>query len=204
MKRLLLSALLLISGCGSAENRPPLYDAKMAQFRQHRSSSRQPMMIGDSITEAWESDGTFPSTWTNRGIGGDKSSGVLGRIYEHLSEGPSEVVLLIGTNELSHSPGEYSSNLRNIIGMIKASGVPLTIVSILPRIDYVSTAGEVRVFNAALGTLCQQYGVKYREISGYFQLPSGATNTALYADVVHLNHNGYTLLAALLNPSEAK
>jgi lysophospholipase L1-like esterase len=198
VKLLLIAVIVMLAGCGTGGNKATsVYDQRMTAFGTDKPVPGAPMMIGDSITQIWGIDGTFPAGWTNRGIGGDKSSGVISRLPQHLADKPGEIILLIGTNELDTDTTSYSNNIKTIISMIKAQGVKLTIVSILPRLDGTEPNNEVTGFNNVLKELCSTYQVRYFDINGYFKLANGQTNPDLFQDIVHPNHNGYNLMAQI-------
>lgn len=190
--------LAMLSGCGSEESLPAAYNLKMNQFRRQPSAAGKIMMIGDSITELWGMDNSFPAGWVARGIGGDKTGGVIRRLPEHLAENPFEIIILIGTNNLDDGIEQYISDMAQIIRMVKEKGVVLRIVSILPNLREPAANAKVIEFNTALKLLCQASNIPFLDIWQSFLLPDGRTNPLLFQDIVHPSHEGFVVMSQLL------
>jgi lysophospholipase L1-like esterase len=175
----------LLIGCGSggSDGYIPIHSGKVT-------------VVGDSIIYLWQEDGTFPGKWANRGVPGDTVDGVLKRIGEIIKEKPSEIVVAIGTNDLSEDGVyDFSVKLGLLIEIIKNSHIKLTVVSILPRLD--SLQDYVSQYNTAINGICDLYTVDYFDISGSFYLPDGSVNSSLFENEVHPNHDGYAVMTSL-------
>jgi lysophospholipase L1-like esterase len=176
---------VLLIGCGSggSDGYIPIHISRIT-------------VVGDSIIYLWQEDGTFPKIWANRGVPGDNVSGVLKRIGEIIKEKPSEIVLAIGTNDLSENGVyDFSLKLGLLINIIKESDIKLTVVSILPRLD--SLQDYVGQYNTAIKGVCDLYSVDYFDISGSFYLPDGSVNSSLFENEVHPNHEGFVVMTSL-------
>ena len=196
-----------IAGCGDGvSGRSEHYDYRMLYFREHPAAAGSRLFIGDSHTEKmfsavaavtaydplYQSDTRFRSVFYDAGISGDDSAGVLERIDYHLSTNPSQVVILIGTND--YLSKQYLANMRKIVAKVRNAGVSLSIVSILPR-PPVETGGNERVdgMNASLAELCAEQGIPFVDINSLFRGDEEA-----FADSVHLKAHYYDELAATL------
>jgi lysophospholipase L1-like esterase len=200
-----IAILSILNGCGSGptgnavtqamvENYKVTYAQRVAKFATETDVAGKTMMVGDSITQLWSDDGTFPADWTNRGIYGDNTNGVIKRLQQHLDQRPKDIVLLIGAND---GIADYQQNILTIIRMVKASGIKLSVVSVLPALKGAASDATIAEMNAILSTVCPANGVDYLNINGYFKMADGHTNPDLLRDTVHPNHNGFNLMASL-------
>ena len=129
----LLMGLLVFSGVGPARAQTPvtnqhLFDTtafipehgqrRMAEFAQQPVVTGRVMFLGDSITEGgdWESL-LGDNTAVNRGISGDITYGVLGRLDDVVARRPSKLFILIGINDIGKDIPDnvIADNIRKII-----------------------------------------------------------------------------------------
>ncbi len=91
----------------------PYYEARAALFRE-LNGMPDIVMLGDSLTEWGNWHELVPEFRViNRGIAGDTSFGVLGRLQEVIDRRPKVVFVMVGTNDLGlRVPPE--SLLRNL------------------------------------------------------------------------------------------
>lgn len=98
---------------------------RTAFFRQMEGSA-DVVMLGDSLTEGggdWRE--LFPVFLVkNRGISGDTTEGVLGRLDEVIGRKPQVVAVLIGINDVRTGidPRKIIFRIEEILRRIKASG----------------------------------------------------------------------------------
>src|SRR5690606_18724659 len=79
------------------------YQQRISHFRTLPIKHGEVIFLGNSISDGAEWSELFNSSNViNRGISGDKTSGILNRIDEIVRRKPSKVFLLIGTNDLEH------------------------------------------------------------------------------------------------------
>lgn len=114
------------------------------------ASEGQIVFVGDSLTDGYKLDEHYAdldSMVYNRGIGGDTTQGVLGRIdVSILDINPSKVVLLIGANDINAGQ-EVDSVVKNyseIVSKIKNKlpETKLYCVSLLPQNDDIEMYGD--------------------------------------------------------------
>ncbi|HAK51570.1 MAG TPA: sialate O-acetylesterase [Gammaproteobacteria bacterium] len=116
----------------------PNYDRWVSQFEALSVEQGDVVFLGDSITRGGSWDELYPDRpIRNRGIGGDTTSGVLERLHQVTSGNPSQVFLLIGTNDISFGEPDETivSNISTIVDRIEdeSPGTQVYIQSILPR-----------------------------------------------------------------------
>src|SRR5436309_4804873 len=72
---------------------------------------RRVVFFGDSITDTWKLDESFPAKpYINRGIGGQTTSQMLVRFRQDVSNlQPKAVVILAGTNDIAGNSGPISN-----------------------------------------------------------------------------------------------
>jgi lysophospholipase L1-like esterase len=151
------------------------------------------VFLGDSITEGGSWHELFPeSRVRNRGIGGDVTMGVLARVNQVSRGAPSQVFLLIGTNDLAFGIPEADivANIRRIIDEIleESPRTEIFVQSVLPR------AAEYRERIESLNRLLQPSinGVaQWVELYPLFLDADGSINDAYSNDELHLNGRGY-------------
>ena len=116
----------------------PKYERLVSQFEGFTVQSGDVVFLGDSITQGGAWHELFPNRPVrNRGIGGDTTKGVLNRLHQVTNGKPSQVFLLIGTNDVNFGETDETivENIDTIIEQI-ADESPKTQVfvqSILPR-----------------------------------------------------------------------
>jgi len=150
----------------------------------------------------------------NRGIGGDTTDGVLGRLKVSLFDiKPSKVVLMIGTNDIDggRNNDEILSNYRQILQQISINlpDAEVFCISIIPQnkkfeqssgLDVDANNIKIQQVNQQIAFLADQFGYCYVDI--YSDLID--ENNLLFEncsdDGLHLNHNGYLIWTAKLKP----
>ena len=91
-------------------------------------------MLGDSLTDNGEWGELFPSVRIiNRGISGQKTVEMLGRLDEIIIRKPKKVFILAGINDLAAGivPGEVCDNIAMIVEKLQAYKIRPVVQSIL-------------------------------------------------------------------------
>ncbi len=180
----------------------PNHQRWISQFEALPIASGDVVFLGDSITRGGSWHEMFPnSAVKNRGIGGDTSSGVLARLDQVIVGKPSQVFLLIGTNDLMIGESD-DGIIRNILTIIDRlhRGSPSTQIfvhSILPR-----SAGYRERIEALNAKLPVALGDKAKWIDLYpLMLDEDGSIADKYSnDELHLQGEGYTLWANTIRP----
>lgn len=183
-------------------------DRHAQKLREVKSGEFDLVLLGDSITQRWETDGAdvYPSITErfrtlNLGYSGDRTQHVIWRLENGEIEGinPKKLVLLIGTNNLPSgrsTPTETIAGVDTILSKLR-SGLPNTQIlmfAILPRgvSESDPIMASVRSTNAGLRSLAEKHGCDFLDIGSQFQDPStGVTRTDLMPDKLHPNADGY-------------
>ena len=166
------------------------------------------IFLGDSITDDGEWTELFKNLKIkNRGIPGDRTSGVLNRLPEVVSSFPDKIFLMIGYNDLSRRLGidEIVTNYETILQTIRARspGTKIYIQSVLP-VRYDKYKGEVKnhqviQLNNRLRQLSQRFDATYIDLFSQFcdsdeQLRKDFAGT----DGLHLNGKAYRKWKSIL------
>lgn len=158
------------------------------------------VFLGDSITEQFPLEQTFPEqNVINRGIGGDKVTGVIERLdvsSENLK--PAKIYLLIGINDILWNQGlseedfleEYDHLLREL--KKSAPETDIYVQSILPVSgQFEEAAGKVKKLNSSIKKLASKHDLEYIDLFTPMSDASGHLRTAYTSDGVHLTLKGY-------------
>lgn len=158
--------------------------------------------IGDSITDLYNVKEFFPDlVVTNRGIGGDTTYDLEGRLEISLFEiKPRVVVMLIGTNNLDSMFENYERIILSILERLPDT--KLVICEMPP------TRGMWKEWNQKI----VKGNVKVRELADKYDLTCVDYFTPLYDTVncefdkrytdddLHPNHAGYEVITEVLSP----
>lgn len=171
------------------------YDRWVSQFDELSVQQDDVVFLGDSITRGGSWDELFPqSPIRNRGIGGDTTSGVLARLHQVTSGKPSQVFLLIGTNDITFGESDETivSNISTIVDRIERESpeTQVYVQSVLPRaVDY-------RERIEALNVQIREAVVDRAEWIDLYPLlldEDGSISAEYSNDDLHLYSAGYTV-----------
>lgn len=137
----------------------------------------------------------------NRGIGGETTQGILGRLDEITEAKPAQIFLLIGTNDLAAGAPESQvlRNYRTILERVRIESpkTAVTVIGLLPVNPALpgrptQTNAQVTSVNRQLQTLIGEFpGVRYLDLTSFLVDSSGNLNADLSPDGIHLNIDGY-------------
>jgi lysophospholipase L1-like esterase len=191
----------------------PQHDANVVTARK---GGIDLLFVGDSLTKCWVREGR--NEWNARfvplhaadfGISGDCTQHVLWRLQNGELDGlqPKEVVLLIGTNNITmgNSPEEIAQAVSAIVAEIRKH-LPATrilLLGILPRRESHAHNDRqtIRDINDRLSKLNDGNRVTYLDIGEKFLLPDGNMNKELTTDFCHLTPKGYEVFATAIQPA---
>jgi lysophospholipase L1-like esterase len=180
-----------------------LYDSKLAYFKQLPPVNKALVFWGDSITDwgDWAELLNFKKA-INRGIAGDNTYGLRGRLDEVLRHNPKKLFILIGTNDINKKipVANIVDNYKKIIREVKrqSPATSIYVQSVFPinndligRQYYSGTNEEILVLNAALKAMAAELQVRY--VAVYCQLLDARNQLdARYTyDGLHLSGLGY-------------
>lgn len=178
--------------------------------------------IGDSITRRWGcTDPQYTDlmeSWrenfhgwnaANFAWGGDTTNNILWRLQNGELDGlkPQVFVILAGTNNLSHSPGEdYAENLAEGIKEIvefcqrKVPQAKIVLTGIFPRNDKPETLPVIRKTNQILASFADGEQIRYLNVNEKLAGPDGLLLDRVTNDGLHLSRAGYEVWADGLRP----
>jgi lysophospholipase L1-like esterase len=171
------------------------------------------VFLGDSITDLWRLNEYFTdSDFVNRGIGGQTTGQMLGRVKTDVLElHPEAVLILGGTNDLARGVPltAIENNHQMIADLAAAYRVKVIIASVLPVSDYhrdKNPAVEmtvarppvfIRALNEWLEKLCSLRGYTYLNYYAAMVDNAGQLQADLSDDGLHPNAKGYRVMAPL-------
>ncbi|MFT8930010.1 MAG: GDSL-type esterase/lipase family protein [Sporolactobacillus sp.] len=181
----------------------PYYYDRKDLFSHLKIDNKSIVFLGDSLSDynEWSEAFNNPNI-KNRGIGGDRTAGVLGRLSEVTKGQPKKVFLLIGINDLANKESiqEISSNYEKIINTIKSESpkTQLYVQSILPVNEKKNTAlpdvtnGDIVNLNNSIKSIAKTDLVTFINLYPLFE-KDGQMNPSLTTDGVHLKSHGYII-----------
>ena len=203
MKRLLLfAAALLVAGAAFAQGE--YHFQRRSLFDVLPLHSSDIVFVGNSITDGCEWAELFQNRHVkNRGISGDRSDWLLGRLDSILTAHPKKLFLMIGTNDLAagRTPDEIVRDVERLIDRFQRESkwTKIYVQSILPvngegftkyRSHY-EHAHLIVPTNKRLEALCHQKGVTYLDVWGALADDEGRLDRRYTNDGLHLMGAGY-------------
>lgn len=177
------------------------------------AGERRVVFFGDSITDGWKLDTSFPSKgYINRGISGQTTSQMLLRFRQDVLDlKPRIVVILAGTNDIAGNTGPISiedieGNLTSMAELARVHNVALVLSSVMPVNDY--TPRSLRFFadrppaqilrlNEWIRAYCAATNCYYLDYFSAMVDRSGLMKRELTEDGLHPNEAGYKVMAPL-------
>ena len=175
------------------------YYHKKEHFELLPDTPNEIIFLGNSITDnaEWAELFSDPNI-KNRGIGGDDTDGILGRLSEVTSSKPDKIFIMIGTNDLAYGKkvDDIIGNYTKIIAQIKDDSptTKLYVQSVLPVEDalhYTRPNAEIININDQLIEICKAEGITYIDLHSVFSDENGKLNKEYSIDGLHLNGEGY-------------
>lgn len=180
-----------------------LYDSRVAYFNQLPAVKKAVLFWGDSITD-WGDWAEFLQNTKaiNRGIAGDNTYGLRGRIDEILRHQPAKLFILIGTNDINKKiPVPYIvDNYKKIISEVKLRSprTRLYVQSVFPinnqligRQYYIGTNEQIVELNKALQAMAAEMEVRYVDIYPDLLDAQRQLDARYTYDGLHLSGLGY-------------
>lgn len=180
------------------------------QVSSHPMDNDRVVFIGDSITEGWKLESSFPGKpYINRGISGQTSSQILLRFRQDVIDlRPRVAVILAGTNDLAENTGpvtlaQIEGNLESMAELATANHIAVVLCSVLPSANYWWHAQlpDPAPRIAALNQWLESYAARrhYVFVNYYAAMKdsAGALRHDLSSDGVHPAPAGYSVMAPL-------
>lgn len=193
---------------------------QLARYRDANAALKPPgagenrvVFFGDSITDIWKLDDSFPGRhYVNRGIGGQTTSQMLVRFRQDVIDlQPKAVVILAGTNDIAGNTGPISNedieaNLASMAELARAHGIRMIFSSVLPVNNYTPKSQEffasrpkerILALNAWLKDYCAKNDLTYLDYFSAMVDDKGLLKRDLADDGLHPNQAGFAVMAPL-------
>src|SRR5215471_3282433 len=177
------------------------------------SAEDRVVFMGDSITDAWHLDQSFPGKpYINRGIGGQTTPQMLIRFRPDVIDlAPKVVVILAGTNDIAGNTGvmtlaEIEGNLKTMAELARLHGIKVVLSSVLPVNNYTERSklffplrppAQILELNAWIKDYCATSGSTYLDYCSAMVDDKGMLKADLAKDGLHPNDQGYAIMAPL-------
>lgn len=200
---------------------------QLARYREANAALGAPpanenrvVFFGDSITDIWHLDQSFPGKpYINRGIGGQTTPQMLVRFRQDVIDlHPKVVVILAGTNDIAGNTGpmrneDIAANLASMAELAHAHGIRVVFSSILPVHNYTERSKDffaqrpmsrILELNLWLRDYCSKNDIVYLDYFSALVDDKGLLKKDLADDGLHPNAAGYKIMAPLAEAAIAK
>ena len=180
------------------ENKKQQYLAENIEFDDYEV---EVAFLGDSLTDGCDLSKYYPDYVTsNRGIGGDTTTDVLGRItYSVYDLKPQVVVLLIGGNNLKTMFNDYEDILKGLKDNLPNTKIILVSLSAM-GIDHKDKNKIAIENNKTINELAKKYDYYYVNIfDALYNSESGEIYSEYTTDGLHFTHEGYVVISGIIN-----
>jgi lysophospholipase L1-like esterase len=187
------------------------YEYRRGLFALSKIETASVVMLGDSLTEGapWR-ELTGCLSLVNRGIGGDTTTRLLGRLDEVFKMRPRAIFLMIGVNDISLSVPRSTTveNLRAILDRLERADTQPFLAFVLPVTASYAKKGinaGITDLNAAIaGVLADHPKTRPIDIRPLMRGSDGALREELSYDGLHLSPKGYAVWRDAIAPELAK
>jgi acyl-CoA thioesterase I len=200
---------------------------QLARYRDANAALKPPVagvnrvvFFGDSITDIWKLDESFPGKpYVNRGIGGQTTSQMLVRFRQDvINLRPKAVVILAGTNDIAGNTGPISNedidaNFASIADLARAHGIRVIFSSILPVHNYTPESQDffaqrpmerILALNRWLKDYCAANDLIYLDYFSAIADDKGLLKRDLAQDGLHPNKAGFAIMGPLAEKAIAR
>jgi len=196
------------------------YRAADAALPPPATGEKRVVFFGDSITDMWKLDESFPGKpYVNRGIGGQTTSQMLVRFRQDvLNLQPKIVVILAGTNDIAGNSGpianeDIEANYSDFAELAKAHNIRLIFSSVLPVNNYTERSKDffaqrpmsrILELNKWLKDYCEKNHLIYLDYFSALVDDKGMLKRDLADDGLHPNNAGFAIMAPLAEKAIGK
>lgn len=196
------------------------YREANAKLAAPAKAERRVVFFGDSITDGWKLDESFPGKdYVNRGIGGQTTPQMLIRFREDVLDlKPAVVVILAGTNDIAGNTGpisveEIEANYASMVDLARVHGVKVVLSSVLPVHNYTERAADffplrspekILKLNRWMQEYCKGKNCVYLDYFSALVDAKGFMKKELAEDGLHPNAAGYAIMAPLAEKAIGK
>ncbi len=181
-----------------------------AQLGPPAQGENRVVFMGDSITEGWHLDQSFPGKpYVNRGISGQTTPQMVLRFHQDVVNlKPKVVVILAGINDIAGNTGpmtleDTENNLAAMAEIASANGIKVVLCSVLPAFDFPWSPGhhpapQVVTLNEWIKSYAASHSYPYVDYYSAMKDDRGGLPATLSRDGVHPNEAGHTIMAPLV------
>jgi lysophospholipase L1-like esterase len=193
---------------------------QLARYRDANAALKAPTLgenrvifFGDSITDIWKLDESFPGKpYVNRGIGGQTTSQMLVRFRQDvINLQPKIVVILAGTNDIAGNSGPISNedieaNYASLADLARANNIRAIFSSVLPVHNYTPKSQDffaqrpidrILALNKWLKDYCAANNLIYIDYFPAMIDDKGLLKRDLADDGLHPNKAGFAIMAPM-------
>ena len=180
-----------------------------AQLGPPAPGENRVVFMGDSITEGWHIDQSFPGKpYINRGISGQTTPQMVLRFRQDVIELQAKVVLILaGTNDIAGNTGpetleQIEGNIASMADLAAANHIRVVLCSITPAFDYpwqpgLTPAPKIDLINAWMRGYAAAKGYVYVDYHSALKDSEDGLPPNLSKDGVHPLPAGYAMMAPL-------
>ncbi len=168
-------------------------------FMHYRAHPGAIVMVGDSLVAAVEWNELLGRhDILNRGIGGEMTADILGRIDEIIGLEPRQVFLLVGINDIAaqRPAADIAADYERIVAHLSRAGTKTVILSIIKTRDRHMNA-VVDDVNRRIRLLDQRDNVSHLDLNERLTVNGFLSHRYTY-DGVHLSGAGYDAIRDLV------
>lgn len=189
------------------------YRAANAALQAPAAGENRVVFFGDSITDIWKLDESFPGKpYVNRGIGGQTTSQMLVRFRQDVIDlQPKVVVILAGTNDIAGNSGPISdedieANYASLAELARAHNIRVIFSSVLPVNNYTPRSQDffaqrpmerILALNKWLKDYCTANNLLYLDYFPAMIDDKGLLKRELADDGLHPNKAGFAIMAPM-------
>jgi Lysophospholipase L1 and related esterases len=174
------------------------------------------VFMGDSITEGWHLDQSFPGkSYVNRGISGQTTPQMVLRFHQDVVNlKPKAVVILGGVNDIAGNTGpttleDIENNIAAMGEIATANGIKVVLCSVLPAYDFSWAPGQypaqkIADLNVWIKAHAAAKGFVYVDYYSAMKDERGGLPQNLSRDGVHPNSAGHAIMEPLVESGIAK
>ena len=178
----------------------------------------QLIFLGDSITEFWQLPDRGKEVWekyytkynaANFGVSSERTEHTIGHIAGGALDGPRPkvVVVMIGTNNIGHSPADKpewaAAGVKKIVDMVhkKVPNTKVLLLGVFPRDQKNSPSRKaVEAINAIISKLDDGKKTRYLDLGSKFLDADGEIPKDIMPDGLHPATKGYEIWAEAMQP----
>ncbi len=206
-KTKIILILIIVSASFTYAQHSTYWNQKASMYSILPNESNEIIFLGDSITDRCEWFELFSNpNVRNRGLSGDKTSGVLDRLSEITESQPAKVFIMIGVNDIRHSVKDSAivTNYKRIIEKIKSDSPNTEVIlqSVLPVNndigDSKTTNQKVNELNNFIKELAVSFDLQFVDINSKLQNKSGQLDAKYSEDGLHINGAAYLVWKSVI------